>query len=132
MACMVEALSVVGALLDGLLLTFILILHLKKDDRTWTQRMGATFMLWFLLCHLGYQWASGAFGYNFQEGGDFITDLMGVLVWNLWRIGVLAFFLAMFTVPMPWFKKGDTYLKIFVALLIINLLEAWFVHGTPS
>ena len=129
---MAEALPVVGAMLDGILLTFILVLHLKKDDRTWTQRMGATFMLWFLVCHLGYQWAQGVFGYNFEDSGEFITDVMGVLVWNLWRIGVLAFFLAMFTVPMPWFKKVDTYLQIFVALLVINLLEAWFVHGTPA
>lgn len=129
---MSEALTVVGALLDAILLIFILVLHLKKDERTWTQRMGATYMLWFLLCHLCYQWASGAFGYNFQEGGTFIVDLMGVLVWNLWRIGMLTFFLAMFTVPMPWFRKESTYLKIFAFLMVLNLLEAWFVHGTPA
>lgn len=127
-----EALPVVGAMLDGILLVFILLLHRKKDDRTWTQRMGATFMLWFIVCHLGYQWSSGVFGYNFQDGGDATKDIMGVLVWNLWRIGLLAFFLAMITVPMPWFKKGNTYLKILGFLLFINLLEAWFVHGTPA
>ena len=132
LALVSEALPVVGAMLDGILLIFILILHFKKDDRTWTQRMGATFMLWFVVCHLGYQWSSGVFGYNFQEGGTFTKDVMGVLVWNLWRIGLLAFFLAMITVPMPWFKKGNTYLKILGFLLFINLLEAWFVHGSPA
>lgn len=129
---MTEALTVVGAMLDAIVLIFVLVLHLRKDERTWTQRLGATYMLWFLLCHLCYQWASGAFGYNFQDGGTFVKDTVGVLVWNFWRIGVLAFFLAMFTVPMPWFKKESVYLVIFVFLILLNLLEAWFVHGTPA
>ena len=129
---MSEALPVVGAMLDALVLVFLLILHRRKDERTWNQRMGATLMAWYLVCHLGYQWASGAFGYNFSEAGTFVTDVMDVLVWNLWRIGMLAFFVAMFTVPMPWFRKTSTYLGLFGGLLVLNLVEAWFVHGTPA
>ncbi|MGB0780742.1 MAG: hypothetical protein ACPGQN_03085, partial [Candidatus Poseidoniaceae archaeon] len=48
---MAETISTVGFILDVLVLGFILYLHFKKDDRTWTQKLGASMMCWFLVCH---------------------------------------------------------------------------------
>ena len=129
---MVESLPVVGAILDAMVIVFLLLLHSKKDDRTWTQRLGVTFMLWFLVCHFTYQFTSGVFGPGLENADGRVGAFFGVFGWNLWRMAMLAFVLAMFTVPMPWFRHGKTYLWILGVLLALNLLEAWFIHGTPA
>ena len=41
---MVENISIVSLILDIMVLLFILYLGQKKDDRTWTQKLGATMM----------------------------------------------------------------------------------------
>ena len=143
---MAEAISTVGFLLDVLVLLFILYLHTKKDERTWVQKMGASMMCWFLVCHAFMhliqflpEWnlpLIEALLYESYGGSDWVMtqkDIMGTIFEeSLWKVAILGFLVSTLIIPMPIVRNANHF-KIGVGvLLLLFLWETYYTWGAPT
>lgn len=143
---MAEAISTVGFLLDVLVLMFVLYLHRRKDNRTWVQKMGASMMCWFLICHAFMhlmqflpEWNLPLIDvllYESWGGADWVMtekDVMGTIFEEgLWKIAILGFFATALIMPMPVVKNANHF-KIGVGvLLVLFLWETYYTWGAPT
>jgi|GEM_PF-1480176 len=138
---MAETISTVGFILDVLVLGFILYLHFKKDDRTWTQKLGASMMCWFLVCHAFMHlvqflptwnlWIFDDWAFTMYGGEE--RDIVGTIVAeSLWKVAITGFVVAMLITPMPLVKNANLFFGGICLLLVLFLWESYYTWGHPS
>jgi hypothetical protein len=128
---MVENISIVSIILDIMVLLFILYLGQKKDDRTWTQKLGATMMCWFLLCHLAMSIAYGQF-YEQIFLGKWYDTVAHMVLETLWKAAIIGFIVTALSTPMPLFKNVKNYKIGVIFGLSFAFLESYYTWGPPT
>ena len=128
---MVENISIVSIILDIMVLLFILYLNQKKDDRTWTQKLGATMMCWFLLCHLAMNIAYGQF-YAQIFLGEWYDTVLHMVLETLWKAAIVGFIVTTLSTPMPLFRNVKHYKIGVIFGLSFALLESYYTWGPPT
>ena len=125
---MAENISIVSIILDIMVLLFILYLGQKKDERTWTQKLGATMMCWFLLCHLAMNIAYGQFSTQIFLG-EWYDTVTHMVLETLWKAAIVGFIVTALSTPMPMFTNARNYKIGIISGLTFAFLESYYTWG---